>query len=103
MPKKTTQEISFEDALQELEEIAEKLERGQMSLEDSIKAYERGMLLKQTCEERLKEAEGKIEYLAANPGGKVVKANARKEEPPAKPGKSTRKKAAIEEDEDILF
>ncbi|MEM7179439.1 MAG: exodeoxyribonuclease VII small subunit [Spirochaetota bacterium] len=101
MARKDSQKISFEEALQELEDIAEKLERGQMSLEDSIKAYERGMLLKQTCAERLEEAEGKIEYLSANPSGKIVKANAKIETTPAK--SKTKKKVASAEDEDILF
>ena len=50
-------DVSFEEALNELEQIAEKLERGQLTLEDSIKAYERGMDLKKICTERLKEAE----------------------------------------------
>lgn len=65
--------ISFEEALEELERIAEKLERGQLTLEESIKAYERGMELKKICSERLKEAEGKIEMLSKNPEGKTVK------------------------------
>ncbi len=81
--------ISFEEALNELEQIAEKLERGQLTLEESIKAYERGMELKNTCAERLKEAEGKIEYLSKNPDGRTTKQNAKKE--------SEKKK------EDILF
>lgn len=72
-------EISFEEALNELEQIAEKLERGQMTLEDSIKAYERGMDLKKICSERLKEAEGKIEFLAKAPDGKIVKESAIRE------------------------
>ena len=69
-------EVSFEEALQELEQIAEKLERGQLTLEYSIKAYERGMDLKKICNERLKEAEGKIEFLAKAPDGKIVKESA---------------------------
>jgi exodeoxyribonuclease VII small subunit len=78
-------EISFEEALDELEKIAEKLERGQLTLEDSIKAFERGMELKKVCSERLKEAEGKIEFLSKNQEGKVVKENAIRE----KSGKQT--------------
>ncbi len=71
--------ISFEDALQELEQIAEKLERGQLSLEDSILAYERGMELKKICSDRLNEAEGKIEMLSKSTDGKVTKENLVKE------------------------
>ncbi|RME93479.1 MAG: exodeoxyribonuclease VII small subunit [Candidatus Hydrogenedentota bacterium] len=51
--------LSFEDALRELEDITRRLESGQDSLEDSIKLYERGIQLKQYCEMKLKEAEGK--------------------------------------------
>jgi exodeoxyribonuclease VII small subunit len=72
-------QITFEEALQELEQIAEKLERSQLSLEDSIKAYERGMELKTICSERLKEAEGKIEILSRSNDGKVTKESLIKE------------------------
>ncbi|MCB1158772.1 MAG: exodeoxyribonuclease VII small subunit [Leptospiraceae bacterium] len=90
---KKTEKISFEDAIKELEDITEKLERGQLSLEDSIKAYERGMELKHTCTELLKEAEGKIEMLSKSPEGKLKKEPARKEKP----------KKGLADDEDILF
>ncbi|GBF49246.1 exodeoxyribonuclease VII small subunit [Leptospira ryugenii] len=70
--------ISFEDALLELETIAEKLEKGQLSLEDSIKAYERGMELKKICSDRLAEAEAKIEYLAKGQNGQIVKETVKK-------------------------
>jgi exodeoxyribonuclease VII small subunit len=86
-------DVSFEEALNELEQIAEKLERGQLTLEDSIKAYERGMDLKKICSERLKEAEGKIEFLAKAPDGKIVKESAIREP------KEKEKKAK----EEILF
>jgi exodeoxyribonuclease VII small subunit len=89
---KTEKTVSFEEALEELETIAEKLERGQLSLEESIKAYERGMDLKKICADRLKEAEGKIEFLSKNADGKTVKENAIRE----KSGKQTK-------EEEILF
>lgn len=66
---KTEKKISFEEALEELERIAEKLERQTLSLEDSIKAFERGMELKKICSQRLEEAEGKIEFLQKNSDG----------------------------------
>lgn len=72
MTKQSEKRISFEDALNELEEIAEKLERGQLTLEESIKAFERGMDLKKICIDRLKDAEGRIELLS-NSNGEVVK------------------------------
>lgn len=78
---KKEEKVSFEEALQELESITEKLERGQLTLEESIKAYERGMELKKICTERLKEAEGKIEYLSNTPEGKAVKESAKRDKP----------------------
>ncbi len=70
--------ISFEDALRELEDIAEKLEKGQLSLEESIKAYEKGMELKKICSDRLTEAESKIEFLAKGQNGEIVKSTVKK-------------------------
>ncbi len=79
MTKHQEKQVTFEEALAELEDIAEKLERGQLTLEDSILAYEKGMTLKKICLERLKSAEGKIEFLARNSEGKIIKENAKKE------------------------
>ena len=55
--------MSFEDALAALERIVENLERGDVPLEDSIKAYERGEQLKAHCETLLKSAEAKVEKI----------------------------------------
>ena len=52
-------ELSFEEALRELEEIVVNLEKGDISLDDAIKAYEKGSILKDQCEKRLKEAKKK--------------------------------------------
>ena len=49
-------ELSFEEALKELEEIVVNLEKGDISLDDAIKAYEKGSILKNQCEKRLNEA-----------------------------------------------
>jgi exodeoxyribonuclease VII small subunit len=56
--------LTFEDALIELEEIIEKLEGGKMPLEEAVKAFERGSELKKICEEKLKNAQLKIETLS---------------------------------------
>lgn len=53
-------EMSFEDAMRELEQVVGQLERGDVALEDSIKLYERGAALKARCETKLKEAEEKV-------------------------------------------
>lgn len=55
--------ISFEDALRNLEEIVESLNDDELELEKAIAAYEKGMELKQICEQRLKEAKLRIENI----------------------------------------
>ena len=55
--------LSFEEALKELEEIVNSLERGDVSLEDAIEAYERGSKLKQHCQKKLDEARMKVEKI----------------------------------------
>lgn len=54
---------SFEAALQELERLVQTLESGGVPLEDSLKAYERGMVLLKHCQETLAQAEQKIRIL----------------------------------------
>ena len=56
-------ELSFEEALKELEEIVVNLEKGDISLDDAIKAYEKGSILKHQCEKRLNEAKLKVEEI----------------------------------------
>ena len=58
--------LTFEEALDELEDIVNSLERGEISLEEAIKAYERGTELKNQCEKRLKEAKMKVEKIHAS-------------------------------------
>jgi exodeoxyribonuclease VII small subunit len=60
--------LSFEEAMRELEATVGKLETGEATLEESIALYERGALLRQHCEKRLREAEDRVEKitLAAN-------------------------------------
>ena len=63
--------LSFELALKQLEEIVQKLEKGQVDLEDSIAIYERGTALKAHCEAKLRDAEKRIEKIVIQPSGKV--------------------------------
>lgn len=58
-----TNEVSFEDARRELEQIVTKLESGQASLEEAVALWERGELLYRTCLGKLDAAQGKIEEL----------------------------------------
>ena len=64
--------LSFEEALKELEEIVNSLERVDVSLEDAIEAYERGSMLKNQCEKRLKEAKMKVEKIQSSQNGKEL-------------------------------
>jgi exodeoxyribonuclease VII small subunit len=61
--------LSFEAALSELETIVSTLEKGQVPLEESIKLYERGELLKKHCESLLKSAEQRIEKITLGSNG----------------------------------
>ena len=64
MEKRTdNKNLNFETALKELEDIALKLENGDLSLDDSIKAFEAGMQYAHFCHEKLEEAERTIEIL----------------------------------------
>lgn len=62
-------EMSFEDAMKELEEVVGKLERGDVALDASIKLYERGAELKKRCEAKLKEAEEKVAAITLDGDG----------------------------------
>lgn len=55
--------IKFEAALDELETLVEELEEGELSLEDSLKAFERGIRLTRECQQALSEAEQKVRLL----------------------------------------
>ena len=54
---------SFEAQLGELEKVVEQLERGELSLEDSVGLFERGMRLSEGCKEKLATAESRIQVL----------------------------------------
>lgn len=56
-------EMSFEDALKELEGIVQRLERGDAPLEESIKIYQRGAELKAYCDAKLKDAQMKVDKI----------------------------------------
>jgi exodeoxyribonuclease VII small subunit len=62
-------DLSFEQALKELESIVGRLERGDVALEESITIYERGEALRAHCERVLKQAEARVEKLAFNADG----------------------------------
>ena len=67
-----TKAPSFEEALQQLEQIVQKLEKGELPLEESLKLYEEGIRLSRLCHGKLEEAEGKIEMLMKDGRGDPV-------------------------------
>ncbi len=69
--KTDIKDMSFEQALGELETLVGKLEQGQGDLDGAVSAYERGVALRSHCEAKLKEAESKIEKISLSPDGSV--------------------------------
>ncbi len=63
-------DMSFEQAMAELETVVSRLESSQVALDDSIKLYERGAELKRHCEMKLKAAEEKVAQITLDPNGK---------------------------------
>jgi exodeoxyribonuclease VII small subunit len=61
--KNSSQNLSFEEALIELEDIVKKLEGGNLPLESAIELYSRGNFLKSYCEKKLSEAKLKVEQI----------------------------------------
>ncbi len=72
MSDKPVSEMSFEEAMAELETVVGQLERGDVALEESIRLYERGAALKKRCEEKLKEAEEKVAQITLDDEGNPV-------------------------------
>ncbi len=71
-PKPPRAELNFESAMDRLETIVEQMESGKLPLEDLIVRYEEGMNLVKICQERLANAEQKIEIIARNSAGKAI-------------------------------
>ena len=72
MSDKPISEMTFEQAMSELERIVTELERGDVPLEDSISLYEKGAELKKRCETKLKEAEQKVAAITLGEDGSVT-------------------------------
>lgn len=63
--------ISFETSIQELEALVRKLEQGDMPLEESLKAFERGVQLTRSCQQSLRDAEQRVEQVIENSQGEL--------------------------------
>ena len=72
MARKKIENLNFEESLSELENIVQRLEQGELSLEDSMALFERGLNLSQNSQVKLKDAEQKIEILLEKDGQQVL-------------------------------
>lgn len=63
-----SQEPDFETAIQELEALVARLEEGDLSLEESLRSFERGVALTRSCQQALRSAEQKVETLVQDNG-----------------------------------
>ena len=78
MSEKTPADIAkmtFEDAMTELEAIIDKLDGGDVPLEESITIYERGAALQRHCEEKLRQAEMRVQKIVARADGTAERAD----------------------------
>lgn len=62
----------FEESMEELEKLVELMEQGDISLEESLKAFERGIKLTRTCQQALQEAEQKVHILLEKNGQQTL-------------------------------
>jgi exodeoxyribonuclease VII small subunit len=69
MAETPIKDLSFEEALKELEQIVQRLERGDAPLEESIAIYQRGAALKAHCDAKLKDAQMKVEKIVLDGKG----------------------------------
>ena len=96
MKRRETRADSFESQLSALEKIVRELERGDLPLEDSLKLFEEGVRLSRECQERLNQAERKIETLLRDADGRPVLGSLEDEE------EELRLTEEIEQDESIF-
>lgn len=68
---KTQQDRSFEESLQALEQVVERIESGELNLEDSLAAFEEGVRLVQSCDRKLSDVERRIEVLTKDSEGQA--------------------------------
>jgi exodeoxyribonuclease VII small subunit len=73
--------LTFEDAMRELESIVRDLETGKAKLDDAVRAYERGAALKAHCAAKLAAAQAKIEQITVSPDGTISAAPFEAEKP----------------------
>jgi exodeoxyribonuclease VII small subunit len=78
-----SQEPEFEQALAELERLVERLERGDLPLDEALKTFERGVALTRHCQTSLKAAQQKVEILLKKNGQQELQPFAAQDDSPA--------------------
>jgi exodeoxyribonuclease VII small subunit len=71
MPEDDVSQLSFEDALAELDQIVRGLEGGTLKLDAAVQAFERGVMLRRHCEAKLAEVEARVEALVQRADGSL--------------------------------
>ena len=66
------EEMTFEDAMKELENLVDSLDKGDVSLDEAIAAYDRGSQLKDHCQKKLNEAKMKVETIQSSGDSNVI-------------------------------
>jgi exodeoxyribonuclease VII small subunit len=69
--ERKVEDMSFEEALEELQGLVKSLEKGETKLDDAVRQYERGMALKHYCQKKLNEAQARIEQIVVSPDGAI--------------------------------
>lgn len=70
--RKKTENLSFEQSMHELEGIVSQMEQGELSLEDALQSFERGIVLARHSQQKLKQAEQKVQILMEQNGQKTL-------------------------------
>ena len=95
--------LTFETSLQELERIVRRLEEGDSSLEDSLKLFEDGVRLSRECQERLNQAERRIEVLLKDENGNPTLQTIGKDDLREDHEPKIKKRIVFEDDEESPF
>ena len=72
MVKNPLEKMTFEDAMKELENLVDALDKGDVSLDEAIAAYDRGSQLKDHCQKKLNEAKMKVETIQSSGESNVI-------------------------------
>ena len=72
MAKNPLEKMTFEDAMKELENLVDSLDKGDVSLDEAIAAYDRGSQLKDHCQKKLNEAKMKVETIQSSGDSNVI-------------------------------